>query len=315
MFGIYALSLVSIILWGMSYLWSDAVLAQGIPVEYLVFVRILLAGLTLLVINILLGKNIRLHRKDLKLFLVLAVFEPFIYFVCETYGIRFTESPTYSSLMIATGPIFSVIVGTLVFKEKFGVINMLGILVCLGGIVMVTVCSSTMGKAFWLGMVLLIIAVLAEVGHASFTKILSGKYEPSVIVMYQFLLGSVYLFPLFVGVGLRDFNADVYLSWNFWKPVVCLAVLCSSLAFSLWANTIRHLGVAKSSIFMSTIPVFTAICGWILGQELLSAMQWAGIFVACIGVTISQVDFRKLRFLKDKPSSGSAVEQPSAVND
>lgn len=315
MFGMYALSLAAICLWGMSYLWSDTVLGMGIPVEYLVFVRILVAALALLAINIILGKDIRLQRGDLKLFLLLALFEPLIYFVCESYGIKLTESPTYSSLMIATGPIFSVIVGMLVFKEKFGIVNMLGIAVCLGGIVMVTLCSSTIGKAFWLGMILLIMAVLSEVGHASITKVLSERYAPSVIVMYQFLFGTIYLLPLFLRFGLEDFNPDTYLSWDVWKPIICLAVLCSSLAFSLWAYTIKCLGVAKSSIFMSTIPLFTAICGWILGQEILSVTQWAGIFVACIGVVISQITFRKRKSLaEDEPSSAVSDKQTATLD-
>lgn len=291
--GVYLLSLFAILLWGMSYLWSDTLLSLGIPVEYIVFTRISIAGLVLLAANIVMRKNMRLKKKDLPKFLLLALFEPFIYFVCETYGIRFTESPTISSLFIAASPIFSVIVGITIFKEKFSLFNMAGILVCLGGIVMVTLCSEKMGDAFIVGLALLLIAVLAEVGHASFTKCLSDTYEPSVIVMYQFLIGSVYLLPLFLGPGMRHFDADLYLSWAVWKPIICLAVFCSSIAFGLWANTIKYLGVAKSSIFMSTIPVFTALAGWVLGQEMLTPMQWTGIIVSCIGVIMSQYVFRK----------------------
>lgn len=301
--GVYLLSLFAILLWGMSYLWSDSLLALGIPVEYMVFVRISIAGIVLLVFNVLSGRNMKIKKKDLPKFLLLALFEPFIYFVCETYGIRFTGSPTISSLFIAAAPIFSVAVGIMVFKERFTLLNMAGILVCLGGIVMVTLCSETMGDAFLLGLFLLLIAVLSEVGHASFTKCLADTYEPSVIVMYQFLIGSVYLLPLFLGPGLRNFDAEVYLSWAVWKPVICLAVLCSSVAFGLWAYTIKYLGVAKSSIFMSTIPVFTALAGWLLGQEMLTPMQWTGILVSCIGVVMSQYVCGRKKSAEQKPLS------------
>lgn len=290
---VYLLSLLAIGLWGMSYLWSDSLLSQGIPVEYIVFSRIFVAGLVLLAANLVLRKHMKLERKDLPKFLLLALFEPFIYFVAETYGIRLTESPTISSLFIATSPIFSVVVGIFVFKEKFSLFNMAGILVCLGGIVMVTLCTESMGPYFVWGLVLLVIAVLAEVGHASFTKHLSDTYDPLVIVMYQFLIGSVYLLPLFLKFGIRDFDAQIYLSWSVVRPILCLAVFCSSIAFGLWAYTIKYLGVAKSSIFMSTIPVCTALAGWILGQELLTPLQWTGILVACIGVVMSQYVCRR----------------------
>ncbi len=272
----------------MSYLWSDSLLTQGIPVEYIVFVRILIAGLVLLIFNIAVGNSLAIHKKDLPKFLLLALFEPFIYFVCETYGIRLTESPTISSMLIASSPIFSIIVGIAVFKEKFSLLNMFGIVICLSGIAMVTLCSGPIGKDFIFGILLLFVAVLAEVGHASFTKCLSDRYAPFVIVMYQFLIGLVYLLPLFLTSGLRNFQPEIYFSWSVWKPLLCLAVLCSSIAFGLWAQTIKSLGVAKSSIFMSTIPVFTALAGCVLGTEFLTPLQWAGIIIACLGVVLSQ---------------------------
>lgn len=297
--GVYALSLLSILLWGLSYLWSDSLLTKGIPVEYIVFVRIFIAGLVLLVVNLLVGNNLKMKKQDLPKFLLLALFEPFIYFVAETYGIRFTESPTISALLIAASPIFSVVVGVVIFKEKFTFFNMLGILICLGGIVMVTLCHERMGDAFLLGLLLLVVAVLAEVGHASFTKLLSDTYNPLVIVMYQFMIGSICLFPLFLGSGLKSFDVTLYMSWEVWKPILCLSVLCSSIAFGLWAYTIKFLGVAKSSIFLSTIPVFTALAGWVLGQELLTPLQWTGIFISCIGVVMSQYVFKKKQKLSE----------------
>ena len=222
--GVYALSLLSILLWGLSYLWSDSLLSKGIPVEYIVFVRIFIAGLVLLIVNLLTGNNLKMKKQDLPKFLLLALFEPFIYFVAETYGIRFTESPTISALLIAASPIFSVTVGVVIFKEKFTFFNMLGILICLGGIVMVTLCHERMGDAFLLGLLLLVVAVLAEVGHASFTKLLSDTYNPLVIVMYQFMIGSIFLFPLFLGSGLKSFDVTLYMSWEVWKPILCLGI-------------------------------------------------------------------------------------------
>ena len=48
------------------------------------------------------------------------------------------------------------------------------------------------------------------------------------------------------------------------------------------------LGVAKSSIFMSMIPVVTAVAGYLGGTEILSPMQWGGILIAVFGVVFSQ---------------------------
>ena len=286
--GVYVVSLVAIILWGLSYLWSQRLLIYDVPVEYFVFVRVLLAGLLLLLLNLSTGHSLRIHRGDWWKFLLLAFCEPFVYFVCETYGIDLTGSPTLSALIIASTPILSVFAGICFFRERITWLNILGILVCLGGIVMVTASAGELGPHFVLGVLLLLAAVVAEVGHASFTKSLSGDYTPQVIVMYQFLFGSVYLLPLFVTKGLPGF-LPVWLSWDVMGPVLCLALLCSGVAFTLWVSSIKRLGVAKSSIFLAMIPVVTAISGQLMGQEFLSRLQWTGIAVAVVGVVLSQI--------------------------
>lgn len=292
---IYISSLFAITLWGMSYIWTDKLIALNIPIFYFVFVRILLAGLVLFLFNAAYGRIKRIQKKDLPKFLLLAFFEPFIYFICETYGLKETGSPTLSAMIIATIPIFSIGAGILFFKEKVNFINVIGILFSLVGIVMVAMAKGELGENFIWGVVLLLIAVIAEVGHASVTKSLSSNYSSQVIVMYQFLIGSIYLFPLFLWKGIGDFSVETYFSPEVWYPLICLSILCSSLAFSLWVSTIKSLGVAKSSIFSALIPVAAAIIAWILGHEMLNSRQWIGIAVSTLGVIMSQYTIKQTK--------------------
>ena len=284
----YIASSFAIILWGMSYIWTDKLIALNIPIFYFVFVRILLAGLILFLFNTAYARIKRIQRQDLGKFLLLAFFEPFIYFICETYGLKETGSPTISALIIATIPIFSIAAGRIFFKEKVTALNIVGVVLSLVGIVLVAMAHGELGKNFILGIMLLVIAVIAEVGHASITKSLSGNYSSQIIVMYQFLIGSIYLLPLFIWKGLDGFNMQVYFSAEVWYPLICLAVLCSSLAFSLWVSTIKNLGVAKSSIFSALIPVAAALIAWLLGHELMNTRQWIGIAISTVGVIMSQ---------------------------
>ena len=284
---LYLVSILAITLWGISYIWTDKLIHLDIPVFYFVFVRILLAGVCLLLLNIATGQMQRIHRKDLPKFLLLALFERFVYFLAESYGIKLTGSPTLSSMVIATIPIFSVAAGFLFFRERINRVNMIGILMAIGGICLVVMSRGKVGPNFIWGIILLLIAVISEVGHASVTKSLSGNYSSQVIVMYQFLIGSVYLLPLFITKGLENFEPR-YLEPEVWTPVICLAILCSSLAFSLWVNTIKHLGVARSSIFAALIPVASALSSWALGYEFLTMRQWSGVLVSAIGVILSQ---------------------------
>lgn len=278
----------AIILWGMSYIWTDKLIGMGIPIFYFVFVRILMAGIILFLFNTAYARIKRIQRQDLGKFILLSFFEPFIYFICETVGLKLTGSPTLSAMVIATIPIFSIGAGIIFFREKINGINIVGILLSLVGIVLVAMAKGDVGKHFIWGIVLLLIAVISEVGHASLTKSLAGNYPSQVIVMYQFLIGSIFLFPMFLWKGIQGFNMEVYFSADVLYPITCLAVLCSSLAFSLWVSTIKNLGVAKSSIFSALIPVAAAIIAWVIGHEVMNDRQWVGIAISTVGVILSQ---------------------------
>ncbi|MBQ8060907.1 MAG: DMT family transporter [Bacteroidales bacterium] len=286
---IYVFSALAILLWGMSYIWSDQLIALDIPIFFFVPIRILMAGLVLLVFNLLTCQFKLIRKKDLWKFALLAVFEPLVYFLCETYGIKETGSPTISAMIIASVPIFSVFAAFIFFKEKISLVNGLGIAVTLAGICLVLRSQMECGTPgnFTLGVILLVIAVFSEVGHALFTKLLASDYRPQVIVMYQFLIGAVYFLPFFLTKGIENYEPR-FLSWKVLKPVFCLALLCSSLAFSLWAMTIKRLGVAKSSVFLAMMCVATALVAEVIGREHLTALQWGGILVAVVGIVLSQ---------------------------
>lgn len=289
----YTVSVLAIVLWGISYIWINRLISLEIPVTYFVFVRILLAGTVLLVLNAATGKITPIRRADLPKFLLLALCEPFVYFICESLGIKETGSPTLSAMIIATIPLFSTGAGILFFRERISRMNIAGIFISLAGIALVVMEKGTLGEHFIFGILLLLIAVISEVGHASLTKSLSGNYTSQTIVMYQFLIGSVYLLPLFLFKGLDGFSCEKYMSIEVWYPIVCLGVFCSSMAFSLWVSTIKNLGVAKSSIFSALIPVVAAIAAWVLGHEALSMRQFAGILISAAGVIMSQYTIKK----------------------
>ena len=81
---VYLLSVVASVLWGMSYIWSDELIALDVPIFYFVPIRILVAGLILLVVNILTRECRVIARKDLLKFAFLARCGPLIYFLTET---------------------------------------------------------------------------------------------------------------------------------------------------------------------------------------------------------------------------------------
>lgn len=327
--GVYLLSLLVMCLWGMSLIWTDRLKPFGIPPEYFLTFRIFVAGVVLLVFNWLTGHSMKIRSwYDFRLFLLVSLFEPLIYFLAETYGLFLVDSPSISSLVLGLNPVFALAFGLIFFHEKIRFINVVGLLLTILGLVFVVLQGAELGGGnFIVGILILLVAVLSEVSYASLTKRLAtggtatasekDSYSPSVIVMYQFLFGTVYLVPMFLlrhaNPGMLaetpyvvDFDPAIYLSWDVLYPLLSLALICSCLCFSLWAICIKHLGVARSGNFIAITPVFTALLCWILGRECLSLLQWIGIGIAIGGLILTQHTgglriprlFLKRRFLR-----------------
>ena len=160
---VYIIAIFSIMFWGMSYIWANQLLELGIPVEFFIPIRCLIAGLILLAVNLIMKIPIKVHKEDGVMLFLLAMCEPFIYFFCETYGIKLTGSPTLSALIIASTPIVAALAGRIFFKEKMSLFNVIGILVCVGGLTMVSGGAGEVGTYFIFGIVVLLILLTSMV--------------------------------------------------------------------------------------------------------------------------------------------------------
>ena len=310
-FAAYLAATVTILLWGMSLIWSDRLLDAEIPVEFFVPVRMAIAAGLLFCLNLATRTAMRIKKGDLLKFMLMALCLPLVYFICETYGLKLTESPTITSLVLATNPIFAMFAGRLLFKEKFGKVNIIGVFITLAGLWIVCYTRTETGPWFFWGILVLLVAVLSEVSQLSFTKHLSDGYAPSVIVMYQFLFGAVVFLPLFLTKGIKSFEPSLYLSWSVIYPTLALAFLCSAVAFTTWAYAIKHLGVAHTSVFLAVVPLVTALAAFLFGEERLSGLQWAGLAVGMIGIYLTQIVLTTKnnndteRTLRNCPAEGS----------
>ncbi|MCL2728231.1 MAG: DMT family transporter [Bacteroidales bacterium] len=278
---------IAMFFWGFSFIWSNQVLKMGMPVFALVFFRMTIAGVVLLAFT-LAAKKLQLPRKkDLKWFLLLALTEPFLYFIGETFGMKLTASPTLCSVVIATIPIFSMVFAMSVYRERVSKSNMAGIFLTLPGICIVVFENGFGGVEHPLGVAMLFLAVFSAVGYSLVVKKLSDHYNSITVNTWQHVIGAIYFIPLFFII---DFQTVKTLSftWELMRPILLLAIFCSCLCYFLFINTIKELGISRTSTFTSLIPVITAVGAFTLGEEALPIRKIVGIAIVVTGLILSQ---------------------------
>ncbi len=282
----YSMAILAMMCWGMTFVWTKQVLGVFEPITVLLF-RLIISSIILWVFILSTGLFQRVEPTDRKQFLFTALFSPFLYFIGETFGLKYV-SPTVGAVIITTIPVVTPIGARVFLKERLGWINLLGLVISFAGVMIIIFSDEIEKGATITGILFLAFAVLVSVGYTVFVKRLTERYNSFTIVTMQNTIGILYFLPLYFIMDHQTIMS-AQPGINTWLSLVALAVFGSTLAFLFFTNALRILGANRSSVFTNLIPVFTAFFAWVLLGESLSWIKVAGIGVVITGVLFVQL--------------------------
>jgi hypothetical protein len=112
-FIVYISIVLAVTFWGFSFIWTNALLIEGLAPFTLILFRLLFASVILFTISLSLKKLQKIKKEDLKWFLLLVILEPFFYFIDETHDWKRKTITNYTTREMQV-PIFKN--GKLVYK-------------------------------------------------------------------------------------------------------------------------------------------------------------------------------------------------------
>ena len=284
---IYVAVVLSMIFWSFSFIWFKVANKTFHPIT-IVFIRLLFSTILMTTFLVVTKNYMKIKKSDRKLFLMLALFEPFFYFLGESFGLTYV-SATVCSVLIATIPVFATIGAWLIFKEKLKAINYAGIILSFMG-VLVFILNTDGSLSFNIkGLLLLTLAVLSAVGYNLTLSHLIETYTPVYIVNVQNLIGATLFLPLFLIFDFKHFISTPF-TFNMFKPIIELSVFASCGAFILFAYSVKNMGITKANVFSNCIPVFTAFFSFILMGDKLTVQNIAGMAIVIAGLFMSQMN-------------------------
>ena len=279
------------IFWSVSFIWTRVAIQSFHPVT-LITLRLLLASFLLYIVSKSFGKFQRLRKKDIKWFVMLAFFEPFMYYIGETYGLTMVES-TLASVIVSTIPLFAPVLAYFLLKEKIGWANIMGIIVSLVGVFFVIYEPASGFTANPWGVGLMFLAVFSAICYTTTLRKISTHYSTLNVIFYQSAIGLGFFIPTFLVVDLPTIGT-LQVSQQAFGALLMLSVFASVIAFVLFAGVVREIGVARTNVFVNLIPVFTALFAWFFMGDEVTWLKWIGIAVVVLGLFVSQ--FGKMKF-------------------
>jgi drug/metabolite transporter (DMT)-like permease len=284
-FLVISVAVMSMLLWGMSFIWTTIALRSYNPIT-IIFIRLVLSSGLLFLFMALTGNFEKIQKRDRKLWLASALFNPFFYFLGENFGLKLS-TPTIAAIIIATIPVFTPVVAWITLKEKLPWVNYAGMAISFTGIAVTLISPDLSLKASFGGSALLFAAVVSAVTYSVLLKKLVRSYRPLTIIAYQNLIGAVFFLPLFLVFDLGKFLA-VKPGPEVVAAILQLAVFASSLAYIFYTMTVKWVGISRANVYSNLIPVFTAIFSFIFIHEIFTLTKLAGMAIVIGGVFISQ---------------------------
>jgi len=276
-------------LWGGSFVLTKHLLTDFNPIT-LIFARCVIASIIFATFCIIVyKKEFKIAKKDLKYFIGLAFFEPFIYFLFETYSLKYCDA-SMVSVIIATIPLFVALMAVFIFKEKLSKLNFFGIALSISGIV-IMLWHSFINSEVSFYIFLAFGAVFSTIGYNYFLRKIPITYSPIVVITWQNILGLIAFLPLVFFVNNGESIAFQYHALGNMQNLsflLMLSIFCSAIAFILYIGAMRVLGLARTNIFVNLIPVMTVVIAFYVLNEEITVSKVLGIIIVIGGIFLVQ---------------------------
>ncbi|MCF8378606.1 MAG: DMT family transporter [Bacteroidales bacterium] len=285
-FSLYSGLVLVMFLWGLAFVFFKIAFESFRPIS-IIMMRLVVSVVFIYLAARLLKKLQKVSREHFKYLVLMAFFEPFLYFLGESFGLVYVSS-TLASVMVATIPLIVPIAAYFIFNERLSRLNIFGLFISTLGVIAVVLAVDAEWGATLKGIILMFLAVLSATGYTLLSKKLSSFYNGFTITIWQNIFGVFMFLPIFL---IWDFKVliNTVPSANSIYAVLYLAIFGSSVTFIIFTRAVRELGAAKANIFANMIPVFTAIASFFLLKEEMPLLKILGIAIVLIGLVLSQL--------------------------
>ena len=274
-------------------LWGSAFIAMKVAVMaydpmLVILVRLSLGSLIFLALRrYFRGWRTAYRKGDWRFLILMALFEPCLYFVMEAYALRLTTA-SQAGMIMAVLPLMVAVFAWLLLKERIRSRTWLGFFLAVGGVLWLSATSEASESAPnpFLGNCLELGAGLCATGYMITLKRLSPRYSPWFLTAIQSWVGSIFFLPALV------FPWTTYPTRFELLPflaILYLGVVVTITAYGLYNFGLSRLPAHQASAFINLIPVFAIVLGYLCLGETFTSWQALASTLVLGGVLLSQV--------------------------
>lgn len=277
-------ALLTIFIWGTTFISTKILLVDFQPVEILFF-RFAIGLIALMLVY---PRRLKGTSKQQELiFAAAGLCGICLYYLLENIALTYTMA-TNVGVIISVAPFFTALLSHLFLKEEKPKVNFfIGFTIAMAGICFISFNGSRL-ELNPAGDLLALLAALIWACYSVLTKIISGYgYHTILTTRRIFCYGILFMIPPLL---LFDFKLE---STRFANPVylfniIFLGLGASALCFVTWNFAIKILGAVKTSIYIYMVPVITVVTSVVILHEKITVLSAVGTILTLAGLLLSE---------------------------
>lgn len=287
----YLLLFINTVVWGLAIPVVKPALSFTSPERFL-FYRFLLASILTLPFLILNWKKWKLNLKTVAKISAVELIGTTLVLWLLYYSLKFT-SAVEASLVASVSPLFVVMTGIFILKEKETKREWRGLILALLGTFIITAGplanrNGSFSGNFW-GNSLILLQNLIWAGYLVLAKKTYRKYSKLAVTVISFWVGAITFFILSLQAG----NPILMLSTEIIRTQVLLAVVYMAIFGSIIGATTYLAGqnlieISEASLFTYLQPLIAIPVSMIFLHENLAPLTVLGMILIFIGVATGE---------------------------
>lgn len=293
----FVLAILSIFIWGITFVSTKSLLKDFSPLEIL-FIRFIMAYVALWCIK---PKKMAVEKKHEIFFAMAGLSGITIYQLAENIAINFTNASNVS-IIVSICPMFTAIFTQLFFKEKHITWKfILGFIISILGVIFVSFNGRLNLELNPRGDLLSLLAAVCWGFYSIFVSLINKyQYDSICATRKTFFYSILFMLPLIIFGGLKnDVTSSLYVCFNIednirrfslwlnWLNLGFLGFLASAFCFAAWNKACESLGTVKTTIGIYLIPVVTIVFAFFALGEKITIIGSMGALLTIVGLFIS----------------------------
>ena len=285
------------VIFGLSYMFTKQATEISSELSLLGW-RFFIAFIFISILCVLGVVKINFRNKKLKPILLVALFNPVLYFIGETFGIKYTTA-SESGVFLACIPVICVLMSAILLHNKPRKNQIIGIVTTLIGVLITVLAVGIEANFSIIGYLMLVLAVVSYALYSVFVEKNTGF--TSVEITFIMLASGAIIFGILAcaeGILNNNFVDIIKLpieSKEFLIAVIYQSVCCSLLAFFMSNIAITNIGVNRTSSFVGVSTVVSIIAGAFILKESFTFIQVIGVIFIIIGVYIANMNNKNIK--------------------